>query len=65
MKYTIQVPILVTLEVEADDIDSALDNAASILKDADITMACEYNYQENWEDAEVYDAEGNYLEYAE
>ena len=65
MKYTILVPILVTLEVEADDIDSALDNAASILKDADITMACEYNYQENWEDAEVYDAEGNYLEAAE
>ena len=65
MKYTIQVPILVTLEIEADDIDSALDNAASILKDADITMACEYNYQENWEDAEVYDAEGNYLEAAE
>jgi hypothetical protein len=64
MKYTVQVPVLMTLEVEADSIEDALDEAAATLQDADITMACEYSYEENWENVEVYDQDGNCLEVA-
>ena len=65
MKYTVQVPVVITLEVEADCVEDAVDSAAATLQDADITMGCQYNYHENWENVEVYDAEGNYVEAAE
>jgi len=62
MKYTIQVPVMMTLVVEADSVTEALDSAAEELHNAVIEMDCEYNYSEAWEDASVYDEQGNLIE---
>ena len=62
MKYTIQVPVMMTLVIEADSITEALDQAAEELHDAVIEMDCEYNYSEDFESASVYDENGVQVE---
>ena len=62
MKYTIQVPAFITLVIEADDATTALDEAAQEIQDAVIEMSCEYNLDERWEDAQVYDEQGELVE---
>jgi hypothetical protein len=50
------------LEVEADSYEQALDQACESWTQAAIEMDCEYNFNEAWEDAEVYDENGDLVE---
>jgi hypothetical protein len=61
-KYTIQVPVMITLVIEADSVTEALDSAAEELHNAVIEMDREYGYNENWEDAEVFNEDGDLVE---
>lgn len=65
MKYTIQVPVMMTLIIEADSITEALDQAAEELHNAVIEMDCEYNYSEDFESASVYNELGDLIDFDE
>lgn len=60
--YTIQVPVMMTLIIEANTVSEALDEAAEQFQDAVIEMECEFQYTESWEDAQAYDENGNLVE---
>ena len=62
MKYTIQVPMTMTIEVEADSFDDAIEQAHDIWADGTIEMGQPYYMNERWEDVEVYNEAGDYIE---
>jgi hypothetical protein len=62
MKYTIQVPMTMTIEVEADSFDDAIEQAHDIWADGTIEMGQPYDLNERWEDVEVYNEAGDYIE---
>jgi len=62
MKYTIQVPMTMTIEVEADSFDEAIEEAHDIWADGTIEMSQPYDLNERWEDVEVYNEAGEYIE---
>lgn len=62
MKYTIQIPMILTLEVEASDVDEAIYEAREVWGSSLIEVPQVYDLNERWEDCEIYDEQGNYLE---
>ena len=62
MKYTVQVPMTLTLEVEADNYNDAIELAHDVWADGTIEMCQQYDLNEAWESSEVYDQDGNYIE---
>ena len=62
MKYTIQVPMTMSLEVEADSFDDAIEQAHDIWASGTIEMDQPYDLNERWEDVEVYNEAGDYIE---
>ena len=57
MKYTVQIPMTLTIEVDATDEDQAFETAQDLWRDADVFMKQEYCINEQWEDTEVEVAE--------
>jgi hypothetical protein len=60
--YTVQVPVVITFEVQADSPDDAFTEAQAIWQDAVIELDCQYTLFDRWEDVQIYDAQGNLVE---
>jgi len=58
MKYTIQLPATITLVLEADNPEAALDKAAEHWHNACVDIDCDFQIEEAWESPEIYDEEG-------
>ena len=61
-KYTVSVNVQVVLEVEADSYEQALDEACESWTQAAIEIDCEYHFNEAWDDAEVYNENGDLID---
>jgi transcription elongation factor Elf1 len=62
MKYTIMVPMTMTIEVEADCFDDAIEEAHDIWACGTIEMNHPIDLNERWEDVDVYNEAGDYIE---
>jgi hypothetical protein len=62
MKYTIMVPMTMTIEVEADCFDDAIEEAHNIWASGIIDMDHPYDLNERWEYVEVYNEAGDHIE---
>ena len=62
MQYTIHVPVVFSMVVEANSAEEAQDYAAEQLHNAEITMDIDYDMCESWDDMETYDESGELVQ---